>query len=121
MLGAWKARVAPFNVNYRYVAEELRYLLDDAGATGDRRAVALRPDARRGAARRCPACDVIIQVPDALGHDLLPGAVWYDDALAGVAGAARRTSPAAPTTSTSSTPAGRPGCPRACCGATATP
>ena len=32
MLGAFKARVAPFNVNYRYVAEELRYLLNDAGA-----------------------------------------------------------------------------------------
>src|SRR4029453_14406057 len=32
MLGAFKARVAPFNVNYRYVAEELRYLLVDAGA-----------------------------------------------------------------------------------------
>jgi fatty-acyl-CoA synthase len=28
MLGAYKARVAPFNVNYRYVADELRYLLD---------------------------------------------------------------------------------------------
>ena len=27
MLGSFKARVAPFNVNYRYVAEELRYLL----------------------------------------------------------------------------------------------
>ena len=50
MLGAFKARVAPFNVNYRYVAEELRYLLDDAGATGDRRPVALRADAGRGAA-----------------------------------------------------------------------
>ena len=33
MLGAYKARVAPFNVNYRYVAEELRYLLNDAGAS----------------------------------------------------------------------------------------
>src|SRR5690606_13326463 len=32
MLGAYKARVAPFNVNYRYVAEELRYLLNDSGA-----------------------------------------------------------------------------------------
>jgi len=32
MLGAFKARVAPFNVNYRYVAEELRYLLRDARA-----------------------------------------------------------------------------------------
>src|SRR6202142_3438235 len=27
MIGAYKARVAPFNVNYRYVEEELRYLL----------------------------------------------------------------------------------------------
>ena len=32
MLGAFKARVAPFNVNYRYVAEELRYLLADSRA-----------------------------------------------------------------------------------------
>ncbi len=34
MLGAYKARVAPFNVNYRYVAEELQYLLSDAQARG---------------------------------------------------------------------------------------
>jgi len=32
MLGAWKARCAPFNVNYRYVAEELGHLFDDARA-----------------------------------------------------------------------------------------
>ena len=32
MLGAYKARVAPFNVNYRYVADELVYLLDNAHA-----------------------------------------------------------------------------------------
>ena len=50
--------VAPFNVNYRYVAEELRYLLDDAARHGDRRALALRADARRGAARAArPARD----------------------------------------------------------------
>src|SRR3954451_23466622 len=30
MLGAYKARVAPFNVNYRYVADELVYLFGDA-------------------------------------------------------------------------------------------
>ena len=30
MLGAFKARVAPFNVNYRYVEEELLYLMRDA-------------------------------------------------------------------------------------------
>ena len=32
MVGAWKARCASFNVNYRYVEEELRSLLDDASA-----------------------------------------------------------------------------------------
>ena len=30
MLGTFKARAAQFNVNYRYVAEELIYLLQDA-------------------------------------------------------------------------------------------
>ncbi|MGZ5391507.1 MAG: AMP-binding protein, partial [Mycobacterium sp.] len=33
MLGSWRARVAPFNVNYRYVKNELQYLLEDSGAT----------------------------------------------------------------------------------------
>ena len=33
MLGSWRARVAPFNVNYRYVKNELHYLLADSGAT----------------------------------------------------------------------------------------
>jgi acyl-CoA synthetase (AMP-forming)/AMP-acid ligase II len=81
MLGAIKARVVPFNVNYRYVAEELRYLLTDSGAT----AVVVHsqfvptllevlPD--------LPNLRVIIQVPDESGHQLLPGAVWYEDALA---------------------------------------
>ncbi len=32
MLGAWKAGAVPFNVNYRYVAEELKYILDDSAA-----------------------------------------------------------------------------------------
>jgi acyl-CoA synthetase (AMP-forming)/AMP-acid ligase II len=81
MLGAWKARVAPFNVNYRYVAGELRYLLHDAGATGivvqsqfAPTLAAILPD--------LPDLRVIVQVADESGHDLLPGATWYDDALA---------------------------------------
>ena len=81
MLGAYKARVAPFNVNYRYVAEELRYLLNDANATAivfhsafaDRLAEVL-PD--------LPALTVLLQVDDGTGADLLPGAQWYEDALA---------------------------------------
>ena len=33
LLGSFRARVAPFNVNYRYVKDELQYLLADSGAT----------------------------------------------------------------------------------------
>jgi len=32
MLAAFKLRAVPINVNYRYVEEELRYLLDDSDA-----------------------------------------------------------------------------------------
>ena len=33
MIGACKARAVPFNVNYRYVGDELRYLFRDATPT----------------------------------------------------------------------------------------
>ncbi|MGK2853419.1 MAG: AMP-binding protein [Microbacteriaceae bacterium] len=35
MIGAYRARVAPFNVSYRYVEEELVYLLNDSKARAD--------------------------------------------------------------------------------------
>jgi 3-oxocholest-4-en-26-oate---CoA ligase len=81
MLGAFKARVAPFNVNYRYVAEELRYLLNDSRAA----AVVVHSQFAPTLAEVLPNLDnlrVILQVPDESGNDLLPGAVWYEDALA---------------------------------------
>jgi 3-oxocholest-4-en-26-oate---CoA ligase len=81
MLGCWKARVAPFNVNYRYVADELQYLLADSGAT----AVVVHSRFAPTLAAvlpELPTLRVIIQVPDDSGHDLLPGAVWFDDAIA---------------------------------------
>jgi fatty-acyl-CoA synthase len=81
MLGAFKARVAPFNVNYRYVAEELLYLLDDSRAS----AVVVHSQFAPVLAEvrdRLPNLRVIVQVPDDSGHPLLPGAVWYEDALA---------------------------------------
>ncbi|MGZ4692139.1 MAG: acyl-CoA synthetase [Acidimicrobiales bacterium] len=81
MLGAYKARVAPFNVNYRYVAEELRYLLIDSAAKGVVFHSAFAPtlDEVRG---DLPDLRVLLQVDDGSGHGLLPGAVWYEDALA---------------------------------------
>ena len=66
MLGSYKARVAPFNVNYRYVAEELRYLLNDAGAraivfhsTFADRVAEVLPD--------LPRLEVLLQVDDGSG------------------------------------------------------
>ncbi len=80
MLGAFKARVAPLNVNYRYVAEELRYLLADSGARAcvyhsafAGRLAEVLPD--------LPDLEVLLQIADDSGRDLLPGARWYEEAL----------------------------------------
>ena len=81
MLGGWAGRVATFNVNHRYVADELRYLLADAGARiifvhgayAERLAEVL-PD--------LPSIELIVQVADETDAPLLPGAVDYDDFMA---------------------------------------
>ena len=82
MLGAWKARAAPFNVNYRYVAEELQYLLDDAGA----RAVVVHECFTPTLAEVLPTLRnppaLVLQVADGSGHGLLDGAADYEAALA---------------------------------------
>ncbi len=82
MLGAWKARLASVNVNYRYVEEELRYLFDNSKS----RAVIYHAEfAPQIAAIRdeLPNLEVLIQVADDSGNALLPGAVDYEEALAG--------------------------------------
>jgi 3-oxocholest-4-en-26-oate---CoA ligase len=81
MLGAFKARVAPFNVNYRYVAEELRYLLTDSRAAAIVVHSQFAPTLTE-VLPDLPDLRVIIQVPDDSGNELLPGAVWYEEALA---------------------------------------
>jgi fatty-acyl-CoA synthase len=81
MLGAYKARVAPFNVNYRYVEEELLYLLKDSAARAIVYHSAFAPTLQAVRAQ-LPDLQVLIQVPDDSGHDLLPDAAWYDDVLA---------------------------------------
>jgi acyl-CoA synthetase (AMP-forming)/AMP-acid ligase II len=82
MLGAYKARAAPFNVNYRYTADELRYVLADAKARAIVYHSVLAPTVAE-ARGQLPDLDVLVQIPDDSGVALLPGAVWYEDALAG--------------------------------------
>jgi acyl-CoA synthetase (AMP-forming)/AMP-acid ligase II len=82
MLGAYGARVAPFNVNYRYVTEELRYLLHDSSAAGlvyHARFAPLLAEVRD----ELPRLRLLLQVADESGNDLLPGAVDYEEALRG--------------------------------------
>jgi len=81
MLGAWKARAVGINVNYRYVATELAYLLRDSRA----RAVIVGGHFVATLAEVLPDLPdvaLVLQVDDGSGADLLPGARWYEEALA---------------------------------------
>ncbi|MGX6509687.1 acyl-CoA synthetase [Rhodococcus sp. SJ-2] len=81
MLGAFRARVAPFNVNYRYVEKELEYLLSDAGTTALVYNAAFAPQLAR-VLPNLPHLEVLIQIADGSGAPLLPGAVDYETVLA---------------------------------------
>ncbi len=84
MLGAFKARTVPFNVNYRYVDEELVYLFNNA----DARAVIFHACFAPTLARirsRLPAVELWLQVADESGAPLLAGAVDFESALADAA------------------------------------
>lgn len=77
MVGSYRARVAPFNVNYRYVEEELVYVLVDART----RALVYHAEfaPRLAAIRdRLPDLELLVQVADDSGNDLLPGALDYE-------------------------------------------
>jgi fatty-acyl-CoA synthase len=81
MLGCYKARTAPFNVNYRYVDDELLYLFRDSKA----RAVIYHSSFAPTLARilsKLPEMAVLLQVDDGSGEPLLPGARDYEEALA---------------------------------------
>ncbi|QZT64003.1 MULTISPECIES: acyl-CoA synthetase [Mycolicibacterium] len=81
MLGAWRARIAPFNVNYRYVKSELHYLLADSGATALLYHAAFAPRLAEVLAD-LPNLKVLIQIADDSGNELLPGAVDYESIVA---------------------------------------
>jgi len=77
MLGSWRARVAPFNVNYRYVKNELHYLLADSGATALIYHAAFAPRVA-DVLPQLPHLRVLIQIADKSGNDLVHGAVDYE-------------------------------------------
>jgi 3-oxocholest-4-en-26-oate---CoA ligase len=81
LLGTFQARVAPFNVNFRYVKSELRYLLADSGATALIYHAAFAPRVAE-VLPELPQLRVLIQIADNSGNDLLYGAVDYETALA---------------------------------------
>jgi fatty-acyl-CoA synthase len=86
--GAFKARGVPININYRYLDDELHYLLENSdaevlvfhGSLGDRveRVMA-----------RCPQVKLWLQVDDE--GPLVPGAQWYEDVVGAHAPAPRIT------------------------------
>jgi len=80
MLGAMKARCAPINVNYRYVEEELVYLLDNA----DARAVIFHAGFAPTLAKvreKLPRVKLWLAVDDGSGQHF-EGALDYERALA---------------------------------------
>jgi len=81
MLGAFKARAVPFNVNYRYVDEELEYLFENADAKAVVYHGGFAPTLARIRAR-LPQVRLWLQVDDGSGEPLLPGALDYEAALA---------------------------------------
>lgn len=81
MVGAYRARVAPFNVNYRYQREELLYLLLDADPS------VIQYHARFGPTL-APVLDglghrpLLVRVDDGSGEPPLPGSLDYEQVLA---------------------------------------
>ncbi|HEU5152908.1 MAG TPA: AMP-binding protein [Iamia sp.] len=79
LLGAFRARVVPVNLNYRYTADELAHVLADAEAV----AVVAERDLLPGveAARdRLPRLGHVVVLDDEPGGD--PAVIGYEDALA---------------------------------------
>ncbi|MGH3639065.1 MAG: acyl-CoA synthetase [Mycobacterium sp.] len=80
MIGSYRARVAPFNTSYRYVEDELLYLLTDSKSKALVYPAEFAP--RVAAIRdRLPHLRVLVQVADQSGNALLPGAVDYETIL----------------------------------------
>ncbi|MFI0449054.1 acyl-CoA synthetase [Actinomadura sp. 6N118] len=84
-IAAWKIRAVPVNVNYRYTADELAYVIADSNSValvGERSLIA-----RLGEARGKLADLRHVMVIEDGSDDEVPDAVVYEEALAGASDA----------------------------------
>jgi 3-oxocholest-4-en-26-oate---CoA ligase len=79
VFASFKLRATPVNLNYRYLADEIAYVLDNA----DAEVVVFHgslADRLVGVRDRLPGLRVLLQVDD--GSPLLEGAEWFHEAIA---------------------------------------
>jgi 3-oxocholest-4-en-26-oate---CoA ligase len=82
MVGCFAARAVPLNVNYRYRSAEVCYLFNDALVPAVVFASEFVPVMADVVKQMATAPTLLLQIPDDSGHALLPGARWFDDAIA---------------------------------------
>lgn len=81
MIGAFRARAVPFNVNHHYHPDEVAALLDQIGAEAIVYHRRLAPLLAGAAAGR-----VLVDVDDGSGTTPLPGSIGFEAAIAGATG-----------------------------------
>ena len=81
---AFKLGAVPINVNYRYKAEELVYLLDNADAEALVYHGCFAPQVA-AIREQLPRLKLLLQIDDGSGEALAPGAVAYEAAVADAA------------------------------------
>src|SRR4051794_16023626 len=85
LLGAWRARAVPFNVNYHYTPAEVAALLRKMGA----RAVIYQRRLADKLHEVLADLDLLVELDDGSDGVSLPGAVSYAEAIAGTGAAGR--------------------------------
>ena len=81
MVGCFGARAVPINVNYRYVADEVAYLFDDASISVIVFQSAFSSVVGEVVAKLNTRPALLLQVDDGSDEHLLDGAHWYEDWL----------------------------------------
>ena len=92
MVASYRARVAPFNVSFRYVEDELIHLLNDAKTKALVYAAEFAPRVEAIRAQ-VPTLQILIQVGDESGNALLQDAVDYESVVTTPAPAAGMPTP----------------------------